>query len=74
MRKTLEIVQSLEFGGKRYKWKWDFILCNEWLQKKYLKIDSCEMVSPHIKELMPKLISQLESDLELSYKLLLLNF
>ena len=43
-------------------------------KKNILKIDSCEMVSPHIKELMPKLISQLESELELSYKLFAVEF
>ncbi|NCB12922.1 MAG: tRNA (uridine(54)-C5)-methyltransferase TrmA, partial [Erysipelotrichia bacterium] len=43
-------------------------------KKNILKIDSCEMVSPHIKELMPKLISKLESDLELSYKLFAVEF
>ena len=43
-------------------------------KKNILKIDSCEMVSPHIKELMPKLINQLESDLELSYKLFAVEF
>lgn len=43
-------------------------------KKNILKIDSCEMVSPHIKELMPKLITKLESDLELSYKLFAVEF
>ena len=43
-------------------------------KKNILKIDSCEMVSPHIKELMPKLINQLESELELSYKLFAVEF
>ena len=43
-------------------------------KKNILKIDSCEMVSPHIKELMPKLITELESDLELSYKLFAVEF
>lgn len=43
-------------------------------KKDILKIDSCEMVSPHIKELMPKLITKLESDLELSYKLFAVEF
>ncbi|MBD3829775.1 MAG: tRNA (uridine(54)-C5)-methyltransferase TrmA [Arcobacter sp.] len=43
-------------------------------KKDILKIDSCEMVSPHIKELMPKLITELESDLELSYKLFAVEF
>ena len=38
-------------------------------KKNILKIDSCEMVSPHIQEIMPKLIFELEKDLILSYKL-----
>ena len=37
--------------------------------KNILKIDSCQIVSPQIQEIMPKLLSLLMSDLTLSYKL-----
>lgn len=43
-------------------------------KKNILKIDSCEMVSPHIQEIMPKLIFELEKDLILSYKLFAVEF
>lgn len=43
-------------------------------KKNILKIDSCQMVSSHIAEIMPKLISELESDLILSYKLFAVEF
>jgi tRNA (uracil-5-)-methyltransferase len=43
-------------------------------KKNILKIDSCQIVSPHIQELMPKLISELESNLILSYKLFAVEF
>ncbi|MFW3412683.1 tRNA (uridine(54)-C5)-methyltransferase TrmA [Aliarcobacter butzleri] len=43
-------------------------------KKNILKINSCEMVSHHIKELMPKLIDELENDLELSFKLFAVEF
>ncbi|MDN5087260.1 tRNA (uridine(54)-C5)-methyltransferase TrmA [Aliarcobacter butzleri] len=43
-------------------------------KKNILKINSCEMVSFHIKELMPKLIDELQNDLELSFKLFAIEF
>ncbi|MDN5078716.1 tRNA (uridine(54)-C5)-methyltransferase TrmA [Aliarcobacter butzleri] len=43
-------------------------------KKNILKINSCEMVSFHIKELMPKLIDELQNDLELSFKLFAVEF
>lgn len=43
-------------------------------KKNILKINSCEMVSHHIKELMPKLIDELQNDLELSFKLFAVEF
>ena len=43
-------------------------------KKNILKINSCEMVSHHIKELMPKLIDELQNDLELSFKLFAIEF
>ncbi|MDZ7817697.1 MAG: tRNA (uridine(54)-C5)-methyltransferase TrmA [Aliarcobacter sp.] len=43
-------------------------------KKNILKIDSCQIVSPQIKELMPKLIKELETDLILSYKLFAVEF
>jgi len=43
-------------------------------KKNILKIDSCEMVSSHIQEVMPKLIFELEKDLILSYKLFAVEF
>jgi tRNA (uracil-5-)-methyltransferase len=43
-------------------------------KKNILKIDSCQIVSPHIQEIMPKLISELEKDLILSYKLFAVEF
>ena len=43
-------------------------------KKNILKIDSCQMVSSHIAEIMPKLIKELESDLILSYKLFAVEF
>lgn len=43
-------------------------------KKNILKINSCEMVSNHIKELMPKLIDELQNDLELSFKLFAVEF
>ena len=43
-------------------------------KKNILKIDSCQMVSSHISEIMPKLIKELESDLILSYKLFAVEF
>ncbi|WP_419671160.1 tRNA (uridine(54)-C5)-methyltransferase TrmA [Aliarcobacter butzleri] len=43
-------------------------------KKNILKINSCEMVSLHIKELMPKLIDELQNDLELSFKLFAVEF
>ncbi len=44
------------------------------LKKNILKIDSCEIVSSHIQEIMPKLIFELEKDLILSYKLFAVEF
>ena len=43
-------------------------------KKNILKIDSCEMVSSHIKEIMPKLLKELEKDLVLSFKLFAIEF
>lgn len=43
-------------------------------KKNILKINSCEMVSHHIKELMPKLLDELQNDLELSFKLFAVEF
>ncbi|MCG3683750.1 tRNA (uridine(54)-C5)-methyltransferase TrmA [Aliarcobacter butzleri] len=43
-------------------------------KKNILKINSCEMVSHHIKELMPKLLNELQNDLELSFKLFAVEF
>lgn len=43
-------------------------------KKNILKINSCEMVSFHIKELMPKLLDELQNDLELSFKLFAVEF
>ena len=43
-------------------------------KKNILKIDSCEMVSCHIKEIMPKLLKELEKDLVLSFKLFAIEF
>lgn len=43
-------------------------------KKNILKIDSCQIVSPQIQELMPKLIKELESDLLFSYKLFAVEF
>ncbi|MFX4212462.1 tRNA (uridine(54)-C5)-methyltransferase TrmA [Aliarcobacter butzleri] len=43
-------------------------------KKNILKINSCEMVSHYIKELMPKLIDELQNDLELSFKLFAVEF
>ncbi|MCT7588189.1 tRNA (uridine(54)-C5)-methyltransferase TrmA [Aliarcobacter butzleri] len=43
-------------------------------KKNILKINSCEMVSFHIKELMPKLIDELQNDVELSFKLFAVEF
>lgn len=43
-------------------------------RKNILKIDSCEMVSSHIKEIMPKLLKELEKDLVLSFKLFAVEF
>lgn len=43
-------------------------------KKNILKINSCEMVSHHIKELMPKLLEKLQNDLELSFKLFAVEF
>ncbi|MFW2586483.1 tRNA (uridine(54)-C5)-methyltransferase TrmA [Aliarcobacter butzleri] len=43
-------------------------------KKNILKINSCEMVSHHIKELMPKLIDELQNNLELSFKLFAVEF
>uniref|UniRef100_UPI0040487E3E hypothetical protein n=1 Tax=Aliarcobacter sp. TaxID=2321116 RepID=UPI0040487E3E len=43
-------------------------------KKNILKIDSCQIVSPQIQELMPKLIKELETDLILSYKLFAVEF
>ncbi|KLD96474.1 tRNA (uridine(54)-C5)-methyltransferase TrmA [Aliarcobacter butzleri] len=43
-------------------------------KKNILKINSCEMVSFLIKELMPKLIDELQNDLELSFKLFAVEF
>jgi len=43
-------------------------------KKNILKIDSCEMVSSHIKEIMPKLLKELEKDLVLSFKLFAVEF
>jgi tRNA (uracil-5-)-methyltransferase len=43
-------------------------------KKNILKIDSCQIVSPQIQELMPKLINELESTLTLSYKLFAVEF
>lgn len=43
-------------------------------KKNILKINSCEMVSHHIKELMPKLIDELQNDLEVSFKLFAVEF
>ena len=42
--------------------------------KNILKIDSCQIVSPQIQEIMPKLLSLLMSDLTLSYKLFAVEF
>ena len=43
-------------------------------KKNILKIDSCQIVSHHISEIMPKLIKELESNLVLSYKLFAVEF
>ncbi|BAK71719.1 tRNA (uridine(54)-C5)-methyltransferase TrmA [Aliarcobacter butzleri] len=43
-------------------------------KKNILKINSCEIVSFHIKELMPKLLDELQNDLELSFKLFAVEF
>lgn len=43
-------------------------------KKNILKIDSCEMVSCHIKEIMPKLLKELEKNLVLSFKLFAIEF
>ena len=43
-------------------------------KKNILKIDSCEMVSSHIKDIMPKLLKELEKDLVLSFKLFAVEF
>jgi tRNA (uracil-5-)-methyltransferase len=42
--------------------------------KKTLEIDSCEIVSSHIKEIMPKLLEKLENSLKLKYKLFSVEF
>ncbi len=43
-------------------------------KKNILKIDSCQIVSPHIQEIMPKLLDLLMEDLILSYKLFSVEF
>lgn len=43
-------------------------------KKNILKIDSCQMVSKEIAQLMPKLISLLSDDLSLSFKLFAVEF
>lgn len=43
-------------------------------KKNILKIDSCQIVSPQMQELMPKLLTELETDLILSYKLFAVEF
>lgn len=43
-------------------------------KKNILKIDSCQMVSLHIANLMPKLIALLSNDLILSFKLFAIEF
>jgi tRNA (uracil-5-)-methyltransferase len=42
--------------------------------KNILKIDSCQIVSPQIQEIMPKLLDLLMSELTLSYKLFAVEF
>ena len=42
--------------------------------KNILKIDSCQIVSPQIQEIMPKLLDLLMSELTLSYKLFAIEF
>jgi tRNA (uracil-5-)-methyltransferase len=42
--------------------------------KNILKIDSCQIVSPQIQEIMPKLLNLLMEDLILSYKLFAVEF
>lgn len=43
-------------------------------KKDILKIDSCQIVSAHIQEIMPKLLNLLMEDLILSYKLFAVEF
>ena len=43
-------------------------------KKNVLQIDSCEMVSLHIKEIMPKILKLLMDELVLSYKLFAIEF
>ena len=43
-------------------------------KKNVLQIDSCEMVSLHIKEIMPKILKLLMDELFLSYKLFAIEF
>ncbi len=42
--------------------------------RKVLEIDSCEIVSPHIKEIMPKLLKKLEKNKILKHKLFAIEF
>ena len=42
--------------------------------KNILEINSCQIVSPHIQEIMPKLLDLLMSELTLSYKLFAVEF
>jgi len=42
--------------------------------KNILKINSCQIVSPHIQDVMPKLLDLLMSELTLSYKLFAVEF
>ena len=43
-------------------------------EKNILEIDSCQIVSSHIQEIMPKLIDELNSNHELSHKLFSIEF